>query len=217
MHEILGFKKENIKDYTPSKSLESLIALVSETMTEEEYQNSPYGSQKFYGEVNVEDWANNNKEANPRNWLSIYKFDKFYGSNWKSQPKACPQEWKGNVLDFGAGPGTPWTDIREEFILYLLEANLVIADMLRESYKDYDNVKVVTSLLEVKDIQFNFIYSKEVIEHVRYTNEHFDIFYLLTKPEGECKLLIDPSPAPGHVYNLHEDSISNQFWSQYIN
>jgi len=214
MRIILNYTKDSIKDYTPSKDLKSLIEMVSEVMSEEEYRQHELNKLKFKGEGDG-DWTNENRTVTSKEWLSLYKYDQHYG-NWRSQPQVCPSAWKGNILDFGAGSGTPWVEIRDDFNLYLVEANLLLAEGLRESYKNYPNVKVVGSLKEVEDVKFDYIYSKDVVEHVRFVDEHFDIFYMLLNPNGHCNLLIDASPSGGHVWNLHEDTTPNPFWSQYI-
>ena len=209
---LLQFNKTQI-DLSPKQSLSKLINLVSDSLTLKEYEESKFNPLKFYG-GGPSDWGEFNTTTTPVEWLSIYKYSKEYG-NWSTSTNACNPTWEGNVLDFGAGSGTPWNNIPPNVTLYLLEANLILADGLKETYSTYNNVKVITSLKEISNIQFNHIYSKDVLEHVRYINEHLDILYYLGNADCTYSLEIDEAPSPGHVLNLHNDSIIDSFWLQF--
>jgi hypothetical protein len=209
---LLQFNKSQI-ELSPNQPLSKLIDLVSDSLTLNEYEESKFNPLKFYGN-GPNDWGNFNEITSPIEWLSIYKYSKEYG-NWSTITNPCNPSWKGNILDFGAGSGTPWSNINPDITLYLLEANLILAKGLKETYNIYDNVKIITSLKEISDIKFDFIYSKDVLEHVRYINEHLDILYYLGNPDCTYFLEIDESPSPGHVLNLHTDSTMNSFWLQF--
>jgi len=235
----IGFKKnlEMIKCFESSpittkipkdKSLDELINLVDKSLTLEQYKK--FRSKKnynFIGEGYNQRWNDCNLNATPEEWLSIYKYSDEY-NNFKQAPNRIPQEWvKGhnvwgsnfkNILDFGAGPGEPWSikSIDSNVNLYLLEANLSIANNLKEKYKwDCDNVHVVTSFQEIKHIKFNYIYSRDVIEHVRNLNEHLDLLYHLGAEDACYFYKIDGQPNPVHVLHLHNDTKINDFWQQF--
>ena len=165
---LLQFNKSEI-ELTLSQPLLELIELVSNSYTLKEYEDSKFNPLKFYGN-GINDWGEFNKTTTPTEWLSIYKYSKEYG-NWSSTSKSCNPSWKGNILDFGAGSGTPWINIHPGMTLYLLEANLFLANGLKETYSTYSNVKVINSLKEVSNIKFDYIYSKDVLEHVRYIRQ----------------------------------------------
>jgi hypothetical protein len=209
---LLQFNKSEI-ELTLSQPLLELIELVSNSYTLKEYEDSKFNPLKFYGN-GINDWGEFNKTTTPTEWLSIYKYSKEYG-NWSSTSKSCNPSWKGNILDFGAGSGTPWINIHPGMTLYLLEANLFLANGLKETYSTYSNVKVINSLKEVSNIKFDYIYSKDVLEHVRYINEHLNILYYLGNIDCAYSLEIDEAPSPGHVLNLHKDSIIDSFWLQF--
>ena len=103
-------------------------------------------------------------------------------------------------------------NIPKEIDLFLVEINLAAAEKLKRNYRQNSNVKIVTDLNDIKDIRFDFIYSKDTIEHVRYLNEHLNIFYILGKPTCRYTIFLDNCPSEGHVYDLHEDTILNKFW-----
>jgi 2-polyprenyl-3-methyl-5-hydroxy-6-metoxy-1,4-benzoquinol methylase len=213
---ILEFKKENIINFKTINKLENLIKLVTKTLTYKEYQKTDFYKMVLPGEGNS-DWHKFfNYTTDPITWLSIYKYDKLYGSNWSSNSKSMNLISKGNILDFGAGSGMPWVHIPDEVTLYLLEINLVLFNKLVENYASYKNVKVINSLNEIKTLKFDFIYSKDVLEHVRYVNEHLEILYHLGNDSCQYYLDIDSSPAGTHVLNLHDDTIINDFWMKLI-
>ena len=209
---LLQFTKTQI-NLSPKQSLSKLIKLVSNSYSLKEYENSKFNPLKFFGNGDS-DWGEFNKTTTPIEWLSIYKYSKEYG-NWSTSTNACNPTWEGNVLDFGAGSGTPWNNIPPNVTLYLLETNLLLADGLKETYSTYNNVKVITSLKEVSNIKFNHIYSKDVLEHVRYVNEHLDILYHLGNPDCTYSLEIDEAPSPGHVLSLHPDTTIDSLWLQF--
>ena len=214
-----NFNKKDI-NYKPNRNLEDLINLTCESISYEEYQNSkfskpPYSFTVLNGSMH---WEDSSKISTPQEWLGIYRYAPDYGKHWKSLPVDCFKHCRsGNVLDFGAGVGTPWINIPEEVTLYLYEANLQMANELKEIYQSHHNVIVVTSFKDIKDVKFDYIYSHDVIEHVRYVNEHLDILYYLGNDKN-CiyNLLVDVGFSPNHVLNLHKDSILNNFWSSQI-
>ena len=157
------------------------------------------------------------KKATIKEWLSIYRHSKEYG-NWEVNTRTLSETSFGNVLDFGAGVGEPWkiSSINENTHLYLLEANLKMASELEETYKSLNNVTIVTSLQDIKHLKFSLIYSNDVLEHVRYVNEHLDIFWHLGDTNCLNHHIIDYGLAEGHVLNLHQDTIINKFWENYI-
>jgi hypothetical protein len=210
---IIQFKKDEILSFPQVKSLKKLVNLVTNSFTLQEYEQSRFNLLKFYGN-GTNDWEEFNKITTPKEWLSIYKYSKEYG-NWSTITNSCDSSWNGNILDFGAGAGLPWNNIHSNMNLYLLEANLTIAEKLKETYSSYDNVKVITSFKEILNVKFNYIYSKDVLEHVRYINEHLDILYYLGNQNCSYNLSIDPAPSGGHVLNLHPDTVINEFWSQF--
>jgi hypothetical protein len=213
---ILTFKKEDVVGVKTTNKLENLIKLVTKTLTYEEYEKTDFSRMQLPGE-GASDWHKFfNRTTDPATWLSIYKYDKLYGSNWYSNSKPMDLISEGNVLDFGAGSGTPWISVPDNVTLYLLEVNLVLSNKLIENYSGYKNVKVVNSLDEIKTLKFDFIYSKDVLEHVRYVNEHLEILYHLGNESCQYYLDIDSAPAGTHVLNLHDDTIISDFWMKYV-
>lgn len=204
---LIKYNKNKIKKYGNEERLDELINLVSEFSTLEEYKNTSYYKDKnisFKGAGG--NWQNLNAKTTPKEWLSIYRYADEYG-NWKTKPNTCSPQWKNKkVLDFGAGAGTPWEGV-DGVNLYLLEANLHISSLLKKTYEPFSNVKVITTFKELpKDVRFDFIYSKDVLEHVRYINEHLEILYYLGNENCDYYLMIDEGPSAGHVINLHEDT-----------
>ena len=211
----IKYNKNQIKKYGNEEKLDELINLVSEFSTLEEYKNTSYYKDK---NINFKggggNWQDLNAKTTPKEWLSIYRYADEYG-NWKSKPNTCSPLWKNkSVLDFGAGSGTPWEGV-SGVNLYLLEANLGLSSLLKKTYEPFPNVRVITTFKELpKGIRFDFIYSKDVLEHVRYINEHLEILYYLGNENCDYNLIIDNVPSGGHVINLHEDTIiKTNFWS----
>lgn len=209
---IISYNKTEIKEYKPESSLDVLIDLVSKSLTPEEYDKTEFSKMKLQGNGSS-DWHRFfNSTLDPITWLSIYKYDKLYGSNWTTTPKSMNLISGGNVLDFGAGSGTPWVDIPDTIHLYLLEANLVLFDRLVANYSNNKNVTVINSFYDIKSLKFDYVYSKDVLEHVRYVNEHLDILYYLGNEQCSYYLDIDTASAGTHVLNLHLDTTINDFW-----
>jgi len=215
-YQYVQYNKNQIKKYGDEKKLNELIDLVSECSTLKEYKKfrSKYKDNNYAGE-GASNWNNSNSLCTPKEWLAIYKYADEYG-NWSSKTQICGPAWKDKtVLDFGAGSGTPWSGDIDGVDLYLLEANLGISSLLKKRYESFPNVKIITTFKELpKDIKFDYIYSKNVLEHVRYLNEHLEILYYLGNENCDYWLQIDPNPMGGHVMNLHEDTkIKTQFWN----
>ena len=141
-----NFNKKDI-NYKPNGNLEDLINLTCESITYEEYQNSKFSKPPYSFTVlnGSRHWEDSSQVSTPQEWLGIYKYAPDYGKHWKSLPVECNNYCEsGNVLDFGAGVGAPWVSIPEEVTLYLYEANLQMANELKETYKELLNVIVVT-------------------------------------------------------------------------
>ena len=211
---VITFNKNEIKPYGDETKLQELLDLVSEYSTLKEYKKfrSKYKNNNYTGE-GASNWNNSNVLCTPKEWLSIYRYADEYG-NWLSKTNTCNPAWKNKtVLDFGAGSGTPWEGV-DDVNLYLLEANLGLSSLLKKTYEPFSNVKIVTTLNELpKDIKFDYIYSNDVLEHVRYINEHLEILYYLGNETCNYDLIIDEAPSGGHVLNLHEDTkIKTIFW-----
>jgi hypothetical protein len=211
-HLILRFKKNNQIPVLETEAVRELISLVSDSYTAEEYEKSRFDTLKLYGN-GPNDWGELNKTITPKEWFSLYRYSKEYGNFTTITNSYNFNVRQGNVLDFGAGSGLPWVDIPSEVTLYLLEANLVLAERLKNTYSEYTNVKVVTLLEEIADIRFDYVYSKDVLEHVRYINEHLNILYHLGNLECQYDLMIDTAPSGGHVLNLYGDTTIDSFWT----
>ena len=207
--------------------LDSLLKLVTNWYSPKEWEKlriKKFDDYKFSGVKGI--WKDSNLKTTAKEWLSIYRYSNDYADNWNSDSQNLDRlltayeesheilryKRKANVLDFGAGVGRPWENIPEEIDLFLVEVNLAAAEKLKTNYRQNSNVKIVTDLNDIKDIRFDFIYSKDTIEHVRYLNEHLNIFYILGKPTCRYTIFLDNCPSEGHVYDLHEDTVLNKFW-----
>ena len=85
---------------------------------------------------------------------------------------------------------------------------------LKESYKSSPNVKIISDFNEIINIKFDHIYSKDVLEHVRYINEHLKILYYLGNNNCSYNILIDDASSDGHVLNLYPDTVlKTGFWT----
>ena len=239
-------KTKSIEELPNENSLGDLLKTVTNWYSPkiwEKIKEEKYSDYNFCGAGGT--WKNSNQSATSKEWVSIYRHSAIYSDNWLTSTlnlkntlkRHCPSlvetepfinfgpdlltqtgyQPEGNVLDFGAGVGKPWVDIPEKITLFMLEINIAASKKLKEVYKDDTNVRIVTDLNSIKDIRFDWIYSKDVLEHVRHINEHLDIFYILGKKTCRYNLLIDIGSSRGHVYGLHKDSELNPFWNKLYN
>ena len=233
-------KTKSIEELPNEESLGDLLKTVTNWYSPKMWKKikeEKYSDYSFSGAGGI--WKNSNQSATSEEWVSIYRHSAIYSDNWLTSTlnlrqmlkRYCPTiveidnmnphptgyQPEGNVLDFGAGVGKPWEDIPEKITLFLLEINIEAAKKLKEEYKDNTNVVIVTDINSIKDIRFDWIYSKDVLEHIRHINEHLDIFYILGKKTCIYNLIVDIGGAAGHVYGLHKDSKLNSFWNKLYN
>ena len=213
----LGYKKDSTMKIPNDKSLDELINLIEDSITFDEYVKfKSKGDFNFPGE-GTGNWNDCNINASPKEWLAIYKFSEEY-NNWAVRDKlSIPQHWDGNILDFGAGSGVPWNpeSIKSDINLYLFEINMSIVNDIKKQYTNFENVHIVSSFQDIKHLKFNYIHSRDVIEHVRHVNEHLDVLYHLGADNSYHWYKIDGQPQPGHVLNLHSDTMITEFWQQF--
>ncbi len=209
----LNFLKTKEKTNPDTRTYEELLGLVLEYMPEDEYKKWE-GKRGKVGAYSHE-WPEFNNTTTPKEWLSIYRYSQTYAaSTIKTKSLPCKDYWNGNVLDFGAGGGKPWGIPSDNINLYMYEANLYMVDFLKENYKNQPNVKIVNTFNDIKDIKFNHIFSCDVLEHVRYINEHLSLLWLLGDENCKYELIIDVGSAGGHVLNLHADTKINSWWNE---
>lgn len=211
----LFYRKNEVKHLNESRmSFNKLSNKLLKCFTKKEYKKW----EEKNGKVDCKggSWRSKNTTTTPKEWLSIYKYSEEYSVGWYSNPRDASQfEGMTNVMDFGAGVGTPWKNIPANTNLYLYEANLVACKNLKENYKNNSNVKVISSFKNLKNVKFDAIHSYDVLEHVRYLNEHLELFYLLGNNGCLYHFIIDIGAAGGHVYDLHDDTHLSPDWSQF--
>ena len=208
----LNFTKTKSKINPDTRTYEELSNLVLECMPEDEYKK--WESKRGTVGAHSHQWSQFNISTTPKEWLSIYRYSQEYATSWETSTLPCKDYWNGNVLDFGAGVGRPWEIPSDNINLYMYEANLYMVDILKENYKNQPNVKIVNTFNDIKDIKFNHIFSSDVIEHVRYVNEHLSLLWLLGDENCQYELIIDKGAAGGHVLYLHLDTNINSWWNE---
>jgi len=173
------------------------------------------------------DWEYRKDEVSPELWRAVYKYSDEYGQFDHSQyddddfgPRFAEDDFK--ILDFGCGPNPiGWGGPSHNLIhtshcqFHLVELNDFARNKIEERFGMHSRVFIYENLSEVfnSNVKFDIVYSRDVLEHVRYINEHLYVLYLLCKNNGYIytKFPYDHKSG-GHVSGLYEDTkIKDEF------
>jgi len=210
-------KKQLIKsqidaDKLSSISTKELLDLVEQISTEEEFK-------QFYNKENHvftsqttdnDDWKYRKSEVPPGIWRYIAVHSKEYadGHGHYYMEKHESKDNKLKILNFGCGPNIEIID--DTNVYYILDINKEIIKRLKRRFINKTNVIVLGSLSEAFElgIMFDFIYSHETLEHVRFLNEHIQLLYRSCSDSGLLYLSFPiDNECSAHVVNLFEDTI----------
>lgn len=205
-------KSEIELDILSKLPTEELLNLVEQICTEQEFKD-------FYGKENPiftsqtsdkDDWNYRKNEVPPPIWRYIAVNSKEYADGhgyYYMEKHTDPKNKKLRILNFGCGPNI---EIRDDYnIYYILDINKEIIKRLKQRFINKSNVIVLGSLTEAFDTgrTFDYIYSHETLEHVRFLNEHIQLLYRLCSNSGSLHLSFPiDNTCSAHVINLFEDT-----------
>jgi len=206
--------KQNIKHIVEQDELFSvdpitILNKIEKTATKEDVVQF-YGVNHSFPANADGNWEYKKEEVSPELWRAVYKYSDEYGS-YPHSTYSYLNEWLNtdlNILDFGCGPNP---NIPRQFgcNLYLVELNDKSRELITQNYR-FKNVYCFENLSDVfkLDIKFDVIFTKDVIEHVRYVNEHLYVLYLLCKEDGLFYVHYPYGDHQGnHVSTLYNDTI----------
>mgnify|MGYP005865041747 CR=1 FL=1 len=205
-------KSEVEKDILSKVSLESLLLKIEEISSKEEF-NAFYRKENpvFNATGENSDWFYRKSEVPAKIWRYIAVHSKEYADEAGHLPYKMENhisDKKLRILNFGCGPNIEIED--ENNVYYILDVNLEIIRKLKRRFINKTNVIVLSSLSEAFDLgrKFDYIYSHETLEHVRFLNEHIQLLYRLCKDDGYLHLSFPIDNTCGaHIVNLFEDTI----------
>jgi 2-polyprenyl-3-methyl-5-hydroxy-6-metoxy-1,4-benzoquinol methylase len=112
----------------------------------------------------------------------------YYTEQDKNYNQSLPDDKNATILEFGPGRGyfTDWLICKGYQNITLVELDKGNCDFLKSKYKNFPNIGIIygdmASYLVSTDRKYNYIISKQVIEHVDITDIH-NVFN-----EGTCAL-----------------------------